>query len=140
MICQEIVSITASVSSSVTTFETTPESVLLKARCAPITSLLSRLTRAPVRVRVKKATGIFCTWSKTAVRRSRMRLSPSVADSQRVSRPRPASTTAMSAMSRASRVTVPVSAPFTIASTTFPASSGVATASSAVRTLSSRKR
>ncbi|CAM5674494.1 hypothetical protein SMICM304S_06483 [Streptomyces microflavus] len=38
--------------SSRVVLETTPESVLLNARCAPITSLLSRLTRAPVRVRV----------------------------------------------------------------------------------------
>ncbi len=140
VICQEIVSMTTSVSTSVTRLETTPESVLLKARCAPITSLLSLLTRAPVRVRVKKATGIRCTWSNTAVRRSRISPSPSVAESQRRSRPSAASATAMSAISRASRVTAPVSSPSTIASTTFPASTGVATASSAVTTLSSRKR
>ncbi len=64
-------------------FETTPESVSLKARCAPMTSLLSRLTRAPVLVRVKKATGIRWTWSKTARRRSRMRPSPMFDDSHR---------------------------------------------------------
>ena len=38
-----------------------PERVSLNARCAPITSLFRRLTRAPVRVRVKNATGIRCT-------------------------------------------------------------------------------
>ena len=46
----------------------------------------------------------------------------------------------MTAISSASRVTVPVSWPLTIASTTRPASTGVATASSAVTTLSSRNR
>ena len=66
---------------------TTPDRVLLNARCAPMTSLLSRLTSAPVRVRVKKATGIRCTWSKTAVRRSRISPSPSVADSQPAEQP-----------------------------------------------------
>ena len=68
---------------------TTPERVSEKARWAPITSLLSRLTRAPVRVRVKKATGIVCTWSKTARRRSRISVSPIRADSQRTTSPTP---------------------------------------------------
>ena len=49
---------------------TTPDSVQVKARCAPITSLLSRLTRAPVWVRVKKATGMRWTWSYSRARRS----------------------------------------------------------------------
>lgn len=61
VICQDRVSMTARVSSRVTTLPTTPERVLLKARWAPITSLLSRLTSAPVRVRVKNATGMRCT-------------------------------------------------------------------------------
>lgn len=139
VICHEMLSITVSVSSSVTVLETTPDRVLLKARCAPITSLLRRLTSAPVRVRVKNATGIRCTWSKTAVRRSRIRPSPRVADSRRMSRPRPASATAISAMRRARRVTVPLSLPSTIAVTTRLASTGVATASRAVTTLSRRK-
>ena len=58
------------------TLLTTPDSVQVKARWAPITSLLSRLTRAPVRVRVKNATGIRCTWPNTARRRSRISPSP----------------------------------------------------------------
>ena len=37
-------------------------SVEVTADCAPITSLFSRLTSAPVRVRVKNATGIRWTW------------------------------------------------------------------------------
>ena len=82
--CHEILSMTTRVSVSVTTLVITPEKVSEKARCAPITSLPSLLTRAPVRVRVKNATGIRCTWSNTAVRRSRIRPSPIVDDSQRV--------------------------------------------------------
>ena len=103
VICQEMLSITARVSASVTRLPRTPDSVSLNARCAPMTSLFRRLTSAPVRVRVKKATGMRCTWSKTAVRRSRIRPSPMVADSQRVSSPRPASATAMTAMSAVRR-------------------------------------
>ncbi len=140
VICQEMLSITASVSSRVTVLATTPDRVLLNARWAPITSLLSRLTSAPVRVRVKKATGMRCTWSKTAVRRSRISPSPSVADSLRVSSPSPASATAITAMSTASRVTALLSRPSTMAVTTRLARTGVATASSAVTTLSSRNR
>ena len=53
-------------------------------------------------MRVKKAIGIRWTWSKTAVRRSRISPSPILADSHRVSRPRPASATAITAISSAS--------------------------------------
>ena len=45
------------------TLLTTPDSVEVNARCAPSTSLLSRLTSAPVCVRVKNCSGIRCTWS-----------------------------------------------------------------------------
>ena len=48
----------------------------MNACCAPITSLFSRDTSVPVWVRVKKATGICWTWSKTRVRRSKIRPSP----------------------------------------------------------------
>lgn len=140
VICQEMLSITARVRRRVTTLLTTPDKVLLKARWAPMTSLLRRLTSAPVRVRVKNAIGMRCTWSKTAVRRSRMSPSPRLAESQRPTSPSPASATAITAMSTASRVTVPASLPLTIAFTTRPASTGVATASSAVATLSTRNR
>ncbi len=84
VICHEMLSITTSASVSVTRLLTTPDNVSLNARCAPRTSLLSRLTSAPVRVRVKNATGIRCTWSNTLVRRSRISPSPMLADSQRV--------------------------------------------------------
>ena len=59
--CHEIPSMTTSVNPSMTRLLTTPESVSLNARWAPSTSLLSLLTNAPVRVRVKNAIGIFCT-------------------------------------------------------------------------------
>ena len=83
VIGQEMVSIAIRARISETTLPTTPDSVSEKARWAPITSLFSRLTRAPVRVRVKKAIGICCTWSNTARRRSRIRPSPIRAESQR---------------------------------------------------------
>ncbi len=137
--CQEIPSITTRVSTSVTRLPTTPDRVVLNARWAPITSLLSRLTSAPVRVRLKKATGIRCTWSKTEVRRSRISPSPIRAESQRASRPKAASATARPAIASARPVTTPSSSPETIAFTTRPASTGVATASAEVTTLRTRK-
>ena len=50
--------------------DTVLDSVEVKARCAPITSLLSRDTSAPVWVRVKNASDMRCTCAKTLVRRS----------------------------------------------------------------------
>jgi hypothetical protein len=70
VICHDSVSMTPAVRTSPMTLETTPDSVEVNACCAPMTSLLSRLTSAPVCVRVKKATGIRCTCSKTRLRRS----------------------------------------------------------------------
>src|SRR5699024_12802236 len=74
--CQEIVTMTPTVSARDTKFDTIPDRVFENARWAPMTSVLSRETRAPVRVRLKKAIGIDWTWSYTAVRRSKMRPSP----------------------------------------------------------------
>ena len=68
---------------AVMVFATTVPSVPVRARWAPITSLLRRLTRAPVRVRVKNETGSRCTWSNRATRRSKMRPSPTVAEAHR---------------------------------------------------------
>ena len=70
VICQLRVSITAPVSTRPMALETTPDSVEVNACWAPMTSLLSRLTRAPVWVRVKKATGMVCTCWNTRLRRS----------------------------------------------------------------------
>ena len=50
--------------------ETVPDRVEVNALWAPITSLLSRLTSAPVWVRVKNASDWRCTWANTRVRRS----------------------------------------------------------------------
>ena len=132
VICHEMLSITASVSVRVTRLVTTPDSVSENARCAPITSLPSRLTSAPVRVLVKNATGIRCTWSKTAVRRSRIRPSPIAEDSQRVTSDNAASATATAAMTNASLATTTELPAPVISSTTRPASSGVATVSTAL--------
>ena len=52
------------------TLETTEPRVVVNARCAPMTSLLSRLINAPVWVCVKNATGMRWTWSKREARRS----------------------------------------------------------------------
>jgi len=48
----------------------TVERTSVNASCAPVTSLLRRLTSAPVWVRVKNASGMRCTWSNTLVRMS----------------------------------------------------------------------
>ena len=96
VICHDRLNITATASSSEMALLTTPDSVHVNARWAPMTSLLSRLTSAPVRVRVKKATGMRCTWPNTARRRSRIRPSPILADCHRSAMPTAASSTAMS--------------------------------------------
>ena len=70
VICHDRVNITAAVSTRLTTFETSPDSVEVNACWAPSTSLFRRLTSAPVCVRVKNASGIRCTWSNTDVRMS----------------------------------------------------------------------
>ena len=62
--------IAASVVTSTTTLLTTLPSVLVTAFWAPITSLLRREIRAPLGVRVKKATGIRWTLANRARRRS----------------------------------------------------------------------
>ncbi len=75
--------IVATVVMPVIVFATTVPSVPVRARWAPITSLLRRLTSAPVWVRVKNESGRRCTWSKRATRRSKMTPSPMIADHQR---------------------------------------------------------
>ena len=68
--CHCRASIAMRVVTSTTTLLTTLPSVLVTAVCAPTTSLFSRLTSAPVWVRVKKATGIRWTLPNRATRRS----------------------------------------------------------------------
>ncbi len=139
VICHEMLSITTSVRVRVTRLLTTPDSVPLNARWAPSTSLLSRLTSAPVRVRVKNAIGMRWTWSKTVVRRSRIKPSPIVAESQRVQIASAASATAIRAIRPAMPKTLLRESPLTIALTTWPARTGVATARHAETTLNTRK-
>ncbi len=82
--------------------ETTDESVSVKACWAPSTSLLRRLISAPVWVRVKKAIGIFWMCSKTWDRMSKMRPSPTLAETQRMPMDRPVSMMARAAATPAS--------------------------------------
>ena len=131
---------TASASTSWMALDSTAASVEVMADCAPITSLLSLLTSAPVRVRVKKAIGICCTWAKTALRRSTIRPSPMRVENQRETSPTTASSTASAAMPTARPTTAATapSPPPTITLTTRPASSGVSTPTVALTTVSSR--
>ena len=68
--CQLRVSIVIPTTTTETMLETVPESVDVNALWAPITSEFSRLTSAPVWVRVKNASDCRCTWANTLVRRS----------------------------------------------------------------------
>jgi len=89
-----------------------PENILankltavVSARCAPMTSLLSRDTSAPVWAWVKKATGICWTWSKRATRRSKITPSPMRAEYHRSPRWRPARVTKAPIMASARTAT-----------------------------------
>ena len=86
---------------------TTVPSVPVRARWAPITSLLRRLTRAPVWVRVKNERGSRWTWSKSSTRRSKMRPSPTVAEAHRSTSPRAAWASAAATTSRPRMVSRP---------------------------------
>ena len=70
MICHDNAIMAITTATRLMALPTTPDIVDVNACWAPITSLLSRDTKAPVWVRVKKATGIRWTWSNTWVRRS----------------------------------------------------------------------
>ena len=59
VICQDRKNMAVSTITTVTRFDTTFASVSVNACCAPSTSLFSRVTSAPVWVRVKNAMGIF---------------------------------------------------------------------------------
>ncbi len=65
VICHDSRNITTSTRVTLIRLETTEDRVSVKACWAPMTSLLSRLMRAPVWVRVKKAMGIFWMWANT---------------------------------------------------------------------------
>ena len=68
--CQLSASMVAPTTTTAMVLATVLDRVEVKARWAPMTSLLSRETSAPVWVRVKKASDWRCTCPKTLVRRS----------------------------------------------------------------------
>ena len=105
VICQERANIVTRTITRLMRFPSTPDSVDVNACCAPMTSLFSRDTSAPVCVRVKNATGWRCTCANTSVRRSKIRPSPMRADCHLLISPTIASTIASSATSRALTVT-----------------------------------
>ena len=74
--CQLSTSIVAPTKTTPIALDTVLDSVEVNARWAPITSLLSRLTSAPVWVRVKNASDRRCTCANTEVRRSWISPSP----------------------------------------------------------------
>ncbi len=105
VICHESANIAANVAATPTTLPTTLDSVEVNACCAPCTSPFSRVTRAPVWVRLKNATGICWTWSKTWVRRSYTKPSPIRAEYHRSASPSAAETAASAATTPASAMT-----------------------------------
>ena len=139
--CQDSVNITAAVRTSWMTLLTTPDSVEVNACWAPSTSLLSRLTSAPVWVRVKNCNGIRWTWSYTRVRRLRMMPSPMRAEYHRLTSDRPASAMASAAISTAMRTTAAAAPGWCPVITLMarPASTGVATPMIASSTTATRK-
>ena len=76
MTCQLSANMVTPTTTTLIELDTVLDRVEVNARWAPMTSLLSRETRAPVWVRVKNASDIRWTWAKTLVRRSKIRLSP----------------------------------------------------------------
>ncbi len=64
---------------SVITFVNRSTNVPVTARCAPMTSLFRRDISSPVFVLVKKRSDMLCRWLKSAVRRSLITPSPTVA-------------------------------------------------------------
>ncbi len=84
VICHDRKNMTIRTRTTLIRLETTDDKVSVNACWAPMTSLLSRLIRAPVWVRVKKAMGIFWMCSNTWARMSKMSPSPTLADTQRM--------------------------------------------------------
>ena len=126
--CQDRLNITDAVRTRPMTLATTPDRVEVNACWAPITSLFSRLTSAPVWVRVKNASDICCTCWNTLVRMSKIRPSPIREENQRVPSESSASSTASPAMiSGQPEHDCDRAVAALISLITSPASSGVAT-------------
>ncbi len=128
----------ARTNTTVRRFEKTFESVDVNACWAPRTSPLSRWTSAPVRVRLKKASGMRCTWSKTAVRRSTMRPSPMREENHRWATPSAPESTASPAATAESATTTPTSPAVMPSSMMRWNSSGVAAPAAASTEMSTR--
>ena len=137
--CQLSANITTPTKTTLITLETVDDNVEVNARCAPITSLLSRDTRAPVWVRVKNANDMRCTWANTLVRRSKMRPSPMREESQPMPTASAASRTATPAAASARPTTSAASSLRMPSSTMCLTSSGVTTTSAASTTVRARK-
>ena len=103
--CHDKDVIATSSTTRLTALLTTVDNVVVNACCAPTTSELMRVTRAPVCARVKNAMGWASTWRNTSARRSKMRPSPRRADSQRCVIVTPALSTATSATASESHTT-----------------------------------
>jgi len=111
VICQDRMSIVISTRITVIRLDTTDDSVSVNACWAPSTSLLSLLISAPVWVLVKNASGMRWMCPNTPVRRSKIRLSPTRAETQRCRIEKPASSTARPPSSSASWTTSPALRP-----------------------------
>ncbi len=111
VICQDRQNMAPTTISTVMTFPTMLDRRSVKALCAPMTSLLSRLTSAPVWVRVKNANGMRWTWRNTWDRMSKMSPSPTIADARRSSSETPASRRAIPVASSARSMTSRSSCP-----------------------------
>ncbi len=88
--------------------ETSEVAVEVTVACMPPMSLAMRDCTSPVRVRVKKASGIRWSWAYTAVRRSCMTRWPTVVEIRVWSTPNTLVTTAVRIMPSASRLSSPV--------------------------------
>lgn len=87
---------------------------------------------------MKNASGMRWTWSKTAVRMSKMRPSPIRAEYQRWVNENTASSTASAAITSAIRTTAPAESRAVMWLTTRPASTGVMTAMTALAVMIAR--
>ncbi len=139
VICQLSANMATPTTSTAMPLETVLDRVEVNARWAPITSLLSRETSAPVWVRVKKASDWRWTCPNTWVRRSKISPSPIREESQPPSTARIAVRTETPAIASASMVTIWRSPARMPSSTMRCTSSGITTTIAASMTVRARK-
>ncbi len=138
VICHDKLTRVMPTMTSVTTLLTRPDRIEVKAVWAPITSVFSRLTNAPVCARVKNAMGCRSTCPNTWVRRLRIRPSPMRDEYNRVTTMSSAETTANAATTEPSEMTTLRSSLSTPSSMMRPSSNGVATTRDAPRTVNTK--